>query len=712
MAAKPAQPLPYQYEPLPSPDTVRLIQLCPARNVSDPLDFEFILHDRSTALSHGVSYDAVSYVWGVPRFDHDIYCRPAGRYLRITATVDTMLRSLRNKPGPRPIWIDALCINQADTDEKSVQVPLMGDIYNQAWTVHIWLGGDDAEIKVAFEVLHTISLRRTPPRQLAQHVRSVLSRICGDGAGIGPVRKLLHKPWFQRRWVIQEVSLSHETIVHCGENTTPWPWFADGLGILQKVQSELGFDDTAADAMRVAKAIRRDPGTMLEVLWEFHSTACYDARDRIFALYGLATDLRETLTKGSTEEGDSIRAIVDYSQPWTETYTLLARHLIRLGDLVGIFRHVAFFGALYEVDPSQPSWTPNWSRERRADQGDFPTTVDLSHFPEIVQEGRLAGGVKVRGQRLGEVRRVCDPWPAESTIAESVAYILKLCIDYWGEPDRERMEGLYRVLCTAVWKLGSTKSPFPRYLTTANPTSEDNVLLCATEMLSGLFLHEGIYPRRDDDGDDDNSSGDGDDGDGDNDDDDDDDDDEASYDDNNDEVQRLVKWVAEEIRKAGEGRARNENLQPPSRNRKAVAAAITVYLESHEGKSKVTSKLAPLFRHIGDTMSSRTLFECKEDTVAGDDWKCAEYFVGWQGVREGDLIVQLTRPQVNRSLLRVGDEKEIGRGLAFVIRPVRGGRASNHKEEDAYRFVGYCHAFNLTDEIDTFDDSREDFVLI
>lgn len=271
-----------------------------------------------------MSYDAVLYVWGsAPRFDHRIHLRSSGRYLDITATVDELLRSLRQELAPwkQPIWIDAICLSQADTEEKGVQVPLMGDIYHQARSVHIWLGGDDPEVKLAFEALHTISLRRTRPQALMQHVRSTLSRICGDDrAGIVSLRKLLHNPWFQRRWVIQEASLSHETIVHCGRDTIPWSWFADGLGSLQKVQSELGFDDTAADAMRVATTIRRDAGTILQLLWEFHSTACCDARDRIFALYGLSTDLRELLTTegpATAEKSDAnfIGVVMDYSRP-------------------------------------------------------------------------------------------------------------------------------------------------------------------------------------------------------------------------------------------------------------------------------------------------------------------------------------------------------------------------------------------------------------
>jgi len=38
------------------------------------------------------------------------------------------------------LWIDAICINQEDVDEKSHQVAMMGDLYSRCLTVYIWLG--------------------------------------------------------------------------------------------------------------------------------------------------------------------------------------------------------------------------------------------------------------------------------------------------------------------------------------------------------------------------------------------------------------------------------------------------------------------------------------------------------------------------------------------------------------------------------------------
>ncbi|KAL2124105.1 hypothetical protein VTJ04DRAFT_470 [Mycothermus thermophilus] len=44
-----------------------------------------------------------------------------------------------------PLWIDALCINQDDIDERNSQVLLMGELYRHAAAVLSWLGGDEKQ---------------------------------------------------------------------------------------------------------------------------------------------------------------------------------------------------------------------------------------------------------------------------------------------------------------------------------------------------------------------------------------------------------------------------------------------------------------------------------------------------------------------------------------------------------------------------------------
>jgi len=100
---------------------------------------EISLDDKTeTALP----YEALSYVWGKPVGTRPIEC--AGGTLMVTPNCELALRHLRLARRERVLWIDAMCINQASAQEKSVQVPLMGDVYARATRVLVWLGpGND-----------------------------------------------------------------------------------------------------------------------------------------------------------------------------------------------------------------------------------------------------------------------------------------------------------------------------------------------------------------------------------------------------------------------------------------------------------------------------------------------------------------------------------------------------------------------------------------
>ena len=66
------------------------------------------------------------------------------------------LRRLRWFRDPRLIWVDAICINQSDVDEKSQQIPLMGRIYRNAASVLVWLGEEAETSSAAFTLMENI----------------------------------------------------------------------------------------------------------------------------------------------------------------------------------------------------------------------------------------------------------------------------------------------------------------------------------------------------------------------------------------------------------------------------------------------------------------------------------------------------------------------------------------------------------------------------
>ncbi|KUJ08711.1 HET-domain-containing protein, partial [Mollisia scopiformis] len=86
-------------------------------------------------------FEALSYVWGNPNPPNTIECNNQPH--SVTPNLALAIRRLRMPDGTRVVWIDAICVNQEDLNERSQQVQLMREIYSQAWRVVVWLGEDE-----------------------------------------------------------------------------------------------------------------------------------------------------------------------------------------------------------------------------------------------------------------------------------------------------------------------------------------------------------------------------------------------------------------------------------------------------------------------------------------------------------------------------------------------------------------------------------------
>ena len=93
---------------------------------------------REIDLDGAEPYEALSYVWGTD--NPSIPAHLSNATLAVTGNCHAALRRLRDTDRVRPLWIDSICINQADDDEKSHQVTMMSDIYANACRVYVWLG--------------------------------------------------------------------------------------------------------------------------------------------------------------------------------------------------------------------------------------------------------------------------------------------------------------------------------------------------------------------------------------------------------------------------------------------------------------------------------------------------------------------------------------------------------------------------------------------
>ncbi|KAH9207610.1 heterokaryon incompatibility protein-domain-containing protein, partial [Leptodontidium sp. 2 PMI_412] len=95
--------------------SIRLLTL----NVSPGTDVSCTLSEVD--LAESPVYNALSYTWGSP-------------------SAAATARGVNAERSYEPIWIDAVCINQEDTKEKTAQVRLMTKIYSQSAHVYVWFG--------------------------------------------------------------------------------------------------------------------------------------------------------------------------------------------------------------------------------------------------------------------------------------------------------------------------------------------------------------------------------------------------------------------------------------------------------------------------------------------------------------------------------------------------------------------------------------------
>jgi len=91
-----------------------------------------------TSLHNPLPYVALSYRWGEDK--PDIPIAIAGGSVNVTSNGHAALLELSKDGQYSYIWIDAICIDQSNNEEKGVQVAMMSEVYSKAERVVVWLG--------------------------------------------------------------------------------------------------------------------------------------------------------------------------------------------------------------------------------------------------------------------------------------------------------------------------------------------------------------------------------------------------------------------------------------------------------------------------------------------------------------------------------------------------------------------------------------------
>lgn len=265
-------------------DDIRVLLLQPAENQQDPICC-FLHHLR---LGGGEEFEPLSYCWGDTAKTEQITIDAelvGGSRLAfpVAQSMFQALRQLRLPEKPRRLWIDQLCINQNDREEKTHQVGLMARIYSEASMVHIWLGVGDRATAAALEVVrdmynydretfciggegcrcegtrHTVRLQDLKKRSKNRRgsktyyeglgdifklhlmtwpaeVRQSASGMKGSPNLSQLLSCLFSNAWFRRVWVIQEALCPSRAVVRCGSEIVPWDEVLHANHVLSSIE--------------------------------------------------------------------------------------------------------------------------------------------------------------------------------------------------------------------------------------------------------------------------------------------------------------------------------------------------------------------------------------------------------------------------------------------------------------------------------------------
>jgi hypothetical protein len=352
------QPHPFEnyiHQPL-LPRHIRLLAI-----TSGSEDF-CIIH---TSLDTAPTYSSVSYSWNNQLRDHDLQID--GSNLKVIENIRTALPHLIKQASTQFLWIDEICIDQENNEERAGQIRLMSDIYTKCLECLIWLGEGTPESDIAIEAIPRISqlLKLHDPvlvwerEGIAVRSPNVLDSPLWKG-----LVYIFSRPWFRRVWTFQEAVLPENVRFLCGGKVLAFrdiePMAMDLLNHLSSLQvffhnSELGEKSLFAGFLRVLKISSfknkdQEPKEPLDTLKLLYFTRPLTASNRLDKIYGILGLADKTLTENLKMDYRSTD--IQVSRQVAEWYTSFGKDLFIL-NLASSCRHYRH---------GLPSWIPYFPR--------------------------------------------------------------------------------------------------------------------------------------------------------------------------------------------------------------------------------------------------------------------------------------------------------------------------------------------------------------
>ncbi|KAJ9656036.1 hypothetical protein H2201_008662 [Coniosporium apollinis] len=354
---------PFQYKELRagSEREIRLLKLLPGE--TDFIRVRIVHACLGGAPDTAPDYEALSYCWGNPTDERPIFLdQGLGQRwkLMVRENLFSALKRLRLRSKERTLWVDAVCINQADTPERNAQVAMMRDIYQKSRRVVIWLGEASETSDEALALIP--KLNHAKELDSRENIEANLWAMEGDRGGLPDAHKklwydlfdVLKRDWFYRAWIVQELAVSPRATVLCGDVEFEWNSLvnaitylveAGGLGLTLGLNAlqQLQILDYRRQRYQEGQSI-----DILPVLLQNRKALASNPRDHIFAFNGFfeTGSFGHALTM-ATYEVDCNRIYIEVAQKLLRRYKNL--------DIFTIPRtgHSRLHGL--------PTWVPDWS---------------------------------------------------------------------------------------------------------------------------------------------------------------------------------------------------------------------------------------------------------------------------------------------------------------------------------------------------------------
>lgn len=378
---------------------IRLLDVCPG-SWDQPLRGTL----RVVHIEAAPSYEALSYTWGTPPPQRESTATQFD-YYSITPNLYRALRRLRRTSQVRTLWVDAVCINQADTAERASQVSIMGEIYGQASNVLIWLGeypGAMAEDTVRTKTPHWDEpwFPWTKQKSTRLNARGALFMEFLEKALQDADPK-----WHDRAWVIQEYVLSRKATLCFGPVSMPFDKVRFGdmtLGLPELREHILEFHSKISDMHRLKTDRAAQRSSVHEAAFYTCRASCAKLQDKVYSVLSLI----------DAKEASMIP--IDYDMSPGELYARATFASIAVQQDFVILELVAF-----DEEPSMPglpSWAADFNRKREPYHEQlhaylFPgSRMDWTSRNRLPLTGPCLSGdgrlLSMRGSQVGCVKKI------------------------------------------------------------------------------------------------------------------------------------------------------------------------------------------------------------------------------------------------------------------------------------------------------------------